>query len=72
MKALELAKKLSTPNEVGMVSMGEAGEPVLLKADGDSVTDKTQKEFEALIFKDQHPLAPKKWRSWFSKNSKEF
>lgn len=70
-KILEILSKMNDANEVSGVSVGQNGNIELLDSDGNSLLG-LDKQFEGLVFLDQHPSGPRKWRSWEAKKGKEF
>ena len=71
-KVQKLVRQLSEPNDVYSVSISNESQIDLLDKYGNTVKDGTLKEFDAVVFKATHPIAPRKWRSWDSKPGKEF
>ncbi len=70
--AIKLLNKLALPNDASAVMEDHQGDFVLINTKGELADDQAQKEFDALVFKAEHPLAPKGWRKWISKRGKEF
>lgn len=70
--AIKLSKKLSDAESVYTVMEDNEGKFVLVTQEQELVDDKIQSEFDALVFKAEHPIVPRKWRGWLSKKGKEF
>lgn len=70
--AIKLSKKLSDAESVYTVMEDNQGKFVLVTQEQELVDDKIQNEFDGLVFKAEHPLAPRGWRKWASKKGKEF
>lgn len=70
-QAQKIVKKLATPNDIGIVVV-DGNIINLLDIHGNPVSDQTVKELEAVIFKEEHSPAPRKWRIYAANGSKEF
>ena len=70
--AIKLSKKLNSAESVYTVMEDNQGKFVLVTQEQELVDNKIQNEFDALVFKVEHPLAPRGWRKWASKKGKEF
>jgi hypothetical protein len=71
-KALKLVRKLATPHTMERVFVDATGDVVMQNRDGDDVSDDLYKEFDAIKFKEEHALAPRKWRTYAGRKTKEF